>query len=168
MHDLLKAHFKEISRLNLLDLLLDLKVSIENVRPRANLGYCRAFNTLMLTLGFHPRQALESHITRNFLLIVEPCLDSSAPAVAIRTLGITMERLELVNLGLIELLKVKVLESEILVRLGLLMLVIFTPCDLQHSLEGPNSFHILLVLLVHPPNLLVNQNRLLIVICFLN
>ena len=71
-----------------------------------------------------------------------------------------MERLELVNLSLIELLQVKVLKSEILVRLGLLMLVIFTPSDLQHSLEGPNCFHILLVLLIHLPDLLVYQNCL--------
>ena len=61
------------------------------------------------------------------------------------------------------MLEVEVLECEILVSFGLIVLVILTPCDLEHPFEGSNGIVILFIFLIHPAYLLIYQDGLLIV-----
>ena len=75
-----------------------------------------------------------------------------------------MKRLQLVNAGLGEHLEVKVLQSQMLIRFGLIVLIVFDPGRLQHSLKCYDRHPILLILLEHLAHLLIDNDGLLVVV----
>ena len=55
----------------------------------------------MLSLLFHSHHSFDAHVASNSLLVIESCLDCSASTVTFWSLGVPMERLQLVNLSLV-------------------------------------------------------------------
>ena len=160
IHDLIESNQLEVLILNDLDLLFHLEVVTEISVAGTDLGNVCPLNMSILSLRF-------GVLYSNLPFVIQSPSYAMSLQNALVILKVAMEGLLFVDLSFLEVLKVEVLQGQVLVRLRLIDSVIFDPGDLQHDLEALDCQWVLLDLLVDLAHLFVNDDCLSVIICIL-